>query len=195
MAKLTARGPWFWTAFDPEDRSAGADTATLRKGLGREAGSVPELWRYYRVVVPDQVAAAGWITSDLTAEHAALTLFALHQQSQSTSMHRDGEHIGAALLKLRGSDQFTGNPDALDRRIGAAATATSVQELVFHLRGLVTLLRGQKLPLDYSQLAQDVADWRTPFGQARARRRWGANYFAWNRKSADNDYAPQTVAQ
>lgn len=192
MAKLTARGPWFWAAFDPKDQSAGADTATLRKGLGREAGSVPELWRFHKVLVPDQVAAVGRITSDLTAEHAALTLFALHQQSQSTSMHKDGEHIGAALLKLRSSDQFKGNPDALDRRVGAAATATSVQELVFHLRGLVTLLRGQQLPLDYSQLAQDIADWGTPFGQARARRRWGANYFAWNQNTG-SDHAPQTV--
>lgn len=193
MAKLTARGPWFWTGFDPKDHNAGADTATLRKGLGREAGSVPELWRYYKVIVPDQVAAAGRITPDLAAEHAALTLFALHQQSQSTSMHKDGEHIGAALLKLRGSDQFTGNPDALDRRVGAAATATSVTELAFHLRGLITLLRGQQLPLDYTQLAQDIADWRTSSGQARARRRWGAYYFAWNRASADNDRAPQTA--
>jgi len=193
MAKLTARGPWFWAAFDPDDRNAGADTATLRKGLGREAGSVPELWRYYRVVVPDQVAAAGQITPDLAAEHAALTLFALHQQSQRTSMHRNGEHIGAALRKLRRSEQFAGNPDALDRRVGAAATATSVTELVFHLRGLIALLRGQQLPLDYSQLAQDIADWRTPSGQARARRRWGANYFAWDRNSTDDDRAPQTT--
>lgn len=193
MARLTARGTWFWDAFDPNEHSARADTAQLRKGLGREPGSVPELWRYYRVVVSDQDAAAGRITANLAAEHAALTLFALHQQSQATSMHRPGEHIGSALFKLRGSKQFEGNPEALDRRVAAAATASSVPELVFHLRGMITLLRGQKLAFDYTQLAQDIADWRTSYGQARARRRWGANYFAWNSTGADNESALQST--
>ena len=187
MARLETRGPWYWATFDPKARSAGADTAALRKGLGREPGSVPELWRFYKVAVPEEVAATGRITSELAAEHAALTLFALHQQSQAASMHQDGEHIGSALLKLRGSDQFSANPGALDQRVGAAATATSVTELVFHLRGLITLLRGKQLPLDYTQLTHDIADWRWPEHQARVRRRWGASYFAWNRTAGQDE--------
>ena len=180
MAKLTTRRPWYWTRFNPADKSAGAETAQLRRGVGQPAGSVPELWRHYAVAISDYEAATGVMPTGLVAEHAALTLFGIHQQSQSTSMHRPGEHIGTALRKLRSSPQFADNPEALDRRVNAAATSTSVTELVFHLRGLITLLRGQQLPLDYTKLTEDIAGWHHPDARARARRRWGANYYTWN---------------
>jgi CRISPR system Cascade subunit CasB len=193
MARLTTRMPWYWERFDPRERHAGAETAKLRRGLDQSAGSVPELWAYYVVTVPDRVAAYGRVTRELAAEHAALTLFGLHQQSQDRTMHLKGEHLGSALNKLRRSDQFSANPEALDRRVAAAATATSTRELVFHLRGLVTLLRGEKLPFDYTSLVHDLADWEAPEGQARVRRRWGANYFAWA-KAADNVATPGAAA-
>jgi CRISPR type I-E-associated protein CasB/Cse2 len=187
MAKLTTRRPWYWTQFNPASKSAGAEIAQLRKGVGRPAGSVPELWRYYAVAISDYEAATGVMPPGLVAEHAALALFGVHQQSQSTSMHRPGEHIGTALRKLRSSPQFTANAEALDRRVNAAATATSVTELVFHLRGLITLLRGQQLPLDYTKLTEDIAAWHHPDGRAWVRRRWGASYYTWN---ATVDQAP-----
>jgi CRISPR type I-E-associated protein CasB/Cse2 len=189
MPRIAHRGEWYWTSFDPAARYAGSETAILRKGVGRDVGSVPELWRFYTVIVPDRLAAHGRITPQLAAEHAALTLFGIHQQSQKTPMHQEGEHIGAALLKLRARPQFSGNPEALDRRVNAAATSTSVTELVFHLRGLVTLLRGEKLPLDYTMLIEDMADWHYPDRQARARRRWGANYYAWGKQNAQTESA------
>jgi CRISPR system Cascade subunit CasB len=192
MAKFNTRGPWYWSSFDPKTGRAGADMAKLRKGLGRDAGDVPEMWPYYKVVIPDQAAAAGTRrTPELDAEHAALTLFAVHQQSQGTTMHSAEEHIGDALLKLRSSKQFAANPQALDERVNAAATASSVTELVHHLKGLVTLLRGQQLPFDYTQLVDDIADWRWPSSRARIRRQWGAHYFAWNRAADDEGPEPQ----
>ena len=180
MVKLITRRPWYWTQFNPANKSAGAELAQLRQGVGQPAGSVPELWRYYAVAISDFEASTGEMPTGLVAEHAALTLFGVHQQSQPTSMHRQSEHIGTALRKLRSSPQFANNPEALDRRVNAAATATSVTELVFHLRGLITLLRGQQLPLDYTTLAEDIAAWHHPDARARARRRWGANYYTWN---------------
>jgi CRISPR system Cascade subunit CasB len=195
MAKLSTRGPWYWSSFDPKTGRAGADMAKLRRGLGRDAGDVPEMWSYYKVVIPDHLAAAGTRrTPELDAEHAALTLFAVHQQSQDTPMHKADEHIGAALLKLRNSKQFAANPQALDERVNAAATASSVTELVHHLKGLVTLLRGQQLPFDYTQLVHDIADWRWSSSRTRIRRQWGAHYFAWNR-AADENPEPQADSQ
>lgn len=188
MSRIRTRRPWYWVRFDPKDKSVGAETAQLRKGIDKPAGSVPELWRYYAVAITDWEAATGAMPPALLAEHAALTLFGIHQQSQSTSMHKHGEHIGTALRKLRASDQFAHNPEALDRRVNAAATATSATELVFHLRGLVTLLRGQQLPIDYTALVEDIAGWQNPESRARARRRWGANYYTWNA-------APDAAAQ
>ena len=143
------------------------------------------MWRHYRAVVPDNVAALGRIHPSLTAEHTALTLFAVHQQSQSTRMHREGSPLGASLRALRVS-AFGDNPDALDRRVKAAAATDSVEELTVHLRGMVRLLRDQKIPLDYTALVQDLADWQYPDGRGRVRRRWGAQYYVWTAPGSDD---------
>jgi CRISPR system Cascade subunit CasB len=178
MRKIVNRGPWLWEDLDPRAARAGAVLATLRTGVGRSPGDVSGLWRHYRVVVPDAVAARGIIHSDLAAEHAALTLFAVHQQSQDARMHRDGSLLGASLRALCNA-AFKDNPDALDRRVNAAAATDSVKELTVHLRGLVRLLRDQHIPLDYTALVQDLADWHHPVARGYVRRRWGAQYYVW----------------
>ncbi|WP_228561396.1 type I-E CRISPR-associated protein Cse2/CasB [Catenulispora pinisilvae] len=173
------RPVWFWELFEPGQHGAGRDLAALRAGLGRDAWSVPEMWRLYRAEIPEDQARRGTVTPALEAEHATLTLFALHQQSMAKSMHAKGPDLGVALFRLRQSEQFRDHPEALDQRVGAAATATSTKELVYHLRGLVTLLRGQSIPLDYNRLHRDIRDWDTPEGRIRVRQAWGISYFVW----------------
>ena len=88
------RGRWYWETFSAENRYAHADLAALRKGLGRRAGSVPQMWRFYRSVTSDGVTS-----SRLSAEHAALTLFATHQQSQHERMHQQRIGLGRAVRR------------------------------------------------------------------------------------------------
>lgn len=149
---------------------AGADLAALRRGVGREAGSVPEMWPFYTTLVAD-----GRLTDRLRAEHVALTLFAVHQQSRAQPAHRDGVGLGVAIRALRESEKFS--PEAVDRRFAAAATATSLAELSVHLRGLISQLRGISSGLDYSLLFRDLRDWQWPERVAAVRRRWGSQYF------------------
>lgn len=162
----------------------GADLAALRRGIGREPGSVPEMWPYYTTLNAD-----GAITDGLRAEHLALTLFAIHQQSQSQPVHRDGVRLGTAVLALRRSDKFKFNPEAVDRRFGAAATATSLTELANHLRGLITQIRGLRSQpgMDYTQLFHDLRVWQSPERRTTIRRRWGAQYFVWTSEPTDQD--------
>jgi CRISPR system Cascade subunit CasB len=173
-----------WEDLDPKEARSGAVLATLRLGAGREPGDVSGLWRHYRVVVPDNVAALGTIHPDLAAEHVALTLFAVHQQSQNTRMHQTGSPLGTSLRALRVS-AFKDNPEALDRRVNAAAATDSVKELAVHLRGLVKLLRDQQIPLDYTTLVEDLAGWHYQDARGRARRRWGAQYYVWTSAGAE----------
>ncbi len=151
------------------DRPPGQDLAALRRGIGRPAGSVPQMWRYYTKLNED-----GYLTAELNAEHVALTLFAVHQQSQPNPVHRAGVGFGAAARALRASGKFS--EEAVDRRFAAAATATSVREVAAHLRGLVTQLRGVH-SLDYTELFRDLRGWQSPESRARIRRRWGSQYF------------------
>ncbi|NNJ63451.1 MAG: type I-E CRISPR-associated protein Cse2/CasB [Dactylosporangium sp.] len=164
---------YYWLTKDPR----GADLAALRRGLGRAAGDVPGMWRFYQ-----HMNADGSVTGMLRAEHAALSLYAMHQQSIGHSMHQPEIGLGTALFALRHAEGV--NPDAVDQRFAAAATATSLAELVGHLRGLIHRLRGVNTGtgrgqgLDYSLLVRDLAGWQRPGGTIRVRRRWGGQYFS-----------------
>lgn len=164
-------GHWLASAaFGPP----GEELAALRQGSGRVPGTVPAMWPYYTTLRAD-----GAVTRLLCAEHVVLSLFAVHQQSQAEPMHRNGIGLGTAMLGLRRSERHRDQPESLDRRFAAAATAVSLTEVSVHLRSLVTLLRREGLALDYTRLFHDLDRWQIPPSQGRVRRRWGSQYFAW----------------
>ncbi|WP_433393426.1 type I-E CRISPR-associated protein Cse2/CasB [Micromonospora sp. KLBMP9576] len=181
----------FWEREFPKTGPEGRDLAALRSGLNHDPGSVPAMWPYYTRLHPD-----GWLTPELRAEHAVLTLFAVHQQSQSRLMHQPDIGLGTALAKLRHGDKFAAG--AIDRRFGAAATATSFAEVSAHLRGLVSQLRAFRpaQPLDYTRLFRDLCDWQHPDRVHTVRRRWGSQYFTHDKKAepaTEQDMTPSTA--
>lgn len=155
----------------------GEDLAAMRAGLGRDYGEVPKLWPYYSCEIDDARARRGEASQEQKAEHAALALYGLHQQSKSVSMHRPGVRLGAALARLRASDKFS--PEAIDGRVEAAATTTTVDALLIRLRGLIDLLRTIDQPLDYNHLMRLLQDWRYDDGRRAARRQWALDYQVW----------------
>lgn len=177
-------GGWVARAGHAAGPPPGEDLAALRRGLGRAPGSVPNMWRFY-VTTIDESRLSGWSDTfepppALAAEHHALTLYAIHQQSNARPMHRRGQGLGTALLHLRRTGAFS--EEALDRRVIAAATATSVDELAVHLRGLVRQLRtaSHGISLDYDQLWVDLTRYSSARRRGAVRRRWGAQYFDWS---------------
>ena len=164
--------PYYWERFDGGRLPPGEDLAALRRGIDREPGSIPAMWPFYA-----RLQADGGVSPALRAEHLALTLFAVHQQSKNTIVHEGGVGLGSALLRLRLDGKFS--EEAVDRRFAAAATATSLTELAVHLRGLITQARAlDHTRLDYTQLARDLRLWQNPERVGSIRRRWGAQYFA-----------------
>lgn len=162
----------------PARRSVVARTlAELRRGVGREPGTVPEMWPHYT-----QLTVDGRLSRRLRAEHLAVSLFGMHQQSHSQPMHQPGRSLGRALREFHqvtretspGSDATA---DAVDKRLAALATATSFPELAEHLRGVVSLLGSEDISLDYDLLYVSLLRWQDPERRGREVRRWGADYF------------------
>lgn len=180
MTQAPSQARHYWqrhTDGDGRWRSAaggppGADLAALRRGAGRECGTVAQMWPFYTTLT-----ARGAITAQLHAEHIALVLFATHQQSRPDPAHRTDIGLGRAIRELADSDRFS--RDAVDRRFSAAATATSLTELAAHLRGLINQLRTLRPGpgLDYTRLYRDLCNWQFPDRAPGIRRRWGADYF------------------
>lgn len=159
------------------DRSAAvAGLARLRRGVGKPAGSVNEILQY---TVSEKFAGPGagdGPTPAETAAHVALTLYAVHQQSQHKRMHQRGYGLGRSVRMLHPEDFGTVVPPVL-RRFQALGTAQNLEELVHHLRGMVQLLRGRDIPLDYALLADELTLWQRRGGASTVRLRWGREFF------------------
>ncbi|OII63375.1 type I-E CRISPR-associated protein Cse2/CasB [Streptomyces sp. CC53] len=167
----------YWVRFTPDQADNGAQLAALRSGTGREAGTVPAMWPYYRPRMPESLRDTGALTRDLIAEHVTLTLFGLHQQGQRRQMHIPGTSPGIAarlLLAKNGS-----GAEALERRFGALLTSIDTGELAMHLRGFVTLLARAGIGLDYDQVRTALRTWddpKQPDVQSRLRNGWDRGF-------------------
>lgn len=146
--------------------------AALRRGVGRPLDDAPASW-------PFVMEAAGGSRRREEAAHVVLGLFALHHQSQEPgSMHVHGWGLGRACATLKSRRaKAGGSEEGVERRVRAALSADSLTSLAVHLRGLVTLLRAEAIPLDYSQLFWDLSSWRSSERQRSVALRWAREYF------------------
>ncbi|MGK5544083.1 type I-E CRISPR-associated protein Cse2/CasB [Streptomyces sp. URMC 127] len=174
--------------------------ARLRRGIGRPATELPDLWGLVGV---EQYYASGPgarrpIEEALRAEsaaHIAVTLWALHQQSnRSKRMHVDGgPSVGTAVRRL-----MSGNPDRDEpfrKRLVRAGTATNLDVLTQRLREIVVLLRKAEIPLDYGLLAEQLDQWQRSGGPSDVRRAWGRSFHGYRpaKSSGENEDAAGQV--
>lgn len=155
---------------------ARADIAKLRRAVGKPAGSVPEVWEYTMAAVPTSLQ---WDRDEPSraeqAAHAALTLFAQHQQSMSAPAHQHSVSFGRAVGRLAQTEERS--QQAVTRRFMAVATAGSVAEMLTHMRGLITQLRSAQIGFDYARLADDLLGLLIPERAQRVRLAWGRDFY------------------
>ncbi|MFD5558168.1 type I-E CRISPR-associated protein Cse2/CasB [Streptomyces sp. NPDC127068] len=167
--------PHFWESFTPEQPYAAADLAALRAGVGCEPGTVRRMWALYRVRVTEADRVSGQTPVGLVAEHAVLTLFGVHQQGRTRTVHQSGAGLGDACWALRNSGRSS--PEAVGRRLAAMAGSLDLGELTHHLRAVVAQLRGAGLGLDYTRLFFDLRAWQQEGAERDRRvRAWGLQY-------------------
>lgn len=170
--------------------AARADIAKLRRALGKPAGSVPEVWEYTLAVVPP---ALQWDRDEPNraeqSAHAALTLFALHQQSMTVPAHRPSVTFAEAVSQLTHHEQRS--EQAVTRRFLAVATAGSMDEMLTHIRGLVAQLRAAHLGFDYARLADDLMVLLNPERAQKVRLTWGRDFYRTPASTSPTD--PNTI--
>ncbi|MGW5969488.1 type I-E CRISPR-associated protein Cse2/CasB [Streptomyces sp. NPDC055186] len=176
------------------DRSrAVAALARLRRGAGREAGQLPDLWSLIDTGPLHQTpeGARPMSESELVraedALHVALTLYALHQQSRRSGMHQPDrpDHrrgLGAAVRRMMKPGEID---EPVHKRLVRAGTAPDLATLAQRLRDIVVLLRREDIGLDYALLAGQLYTWQRPGGADTVRREWGRSFHAWHGKPKD----------
>ncbi|AQS66880.1 type I-E CRISPR-associated protein Cse2/CasB [Streptomyces pactum] len=187
VADLAATRIASWQEGYLKDRSpAVAALARLRRGAGREAGETPDLWSLvdtdplHTPVEGMRPLSEQELERAENALHAALTLWAFHQQSRGVPMHRRHTRerpggLGAAVRRLMPAD---GTDAPVRKRLVRAGTAPDLATLTQRLRDIVALLRAAKdpVPLDYALLAGQLYVWQWADGPAAVRRRWGRSF-------------------
>ncbi len=190
-AYVSARVGGLQARYQANASAAVGDLARLRRGVGAPIGSDLELLGLALADsetslfdgtrrLPDEP------TAEEHAAYAAVTLFALHQQSRrDASMHRTGYSFGrSARLLGKRVDR-----DSVSRRFTALGTATTWDEAVQHARGLIQQFRQQRVPLDYGRFARDLFDLRAGRGD-RVRMAWGRDFY--RVKHPDDDIETDT---
>ncbi|MBT2544987.1 type I-E CRISPR-associated protein Cse2/CasB [Streptomyces sp. ISL-44] len=166
--------------------------ARLRRGVGRQATELPDLWglvgieQFHEAYFAQRQVPVGEEAA-LRAEraaHVAVTLWALHQQSnRAKPMHvSGGPSMGAAV---RGLMSGTDSDEPIRKRLVRAGTATTLDVMAQRLRDLVVLLRAAEVPLDYGLLAEQLDQWQRPGGPSQVRQAWGRSFHAYRASAPD----------
>ena len=135
-----------------EDPSARATLAMLRRGLGKEPGDAPEM---YRFVQPRLAAVEEW---DERRYYLVASLFAAHQINwpESNTIDPRRANIGASFRRLIKAKPETSN--STQRRFEALLECDR-EELPSHLRHAVSLLKSGEIWIHWEQLLRDIARW------------------------------------
>lgn len=187
VADLAAAQIRPWQEGYLSDRSKDvAALARLRRGAGRDAAAMPDLWNLvdtgplHADADADDLRALGEreLSRAENALYTALTLWALHQQSRGTAMHRPHTRerptgLGAAVRRLMPPGEID---EPVRKRLVRAGTAPDLVTLAQRLRDIVVLLRRADVPLDYGLLAGQLYTWQWPDGPGAVRREWGRSF-------------------
>lgn len=170
-----------------------AALARLRRGAGKPTGSVLDILSHTHDPAFVHDGDSDEPSFAENAAHTALTLYAVHQQSQRQGMHARGQRFGSAVRTVALGRRKTKKDDDTEdaqpkqppairpdspvaRRFAALGTADSFTELSHHLRGLVQLMRSNDVKIDYGLLARDLWLWQLPGRADGVRLRWGRDF-------------------
>ncbi len=154
-----------------QERKNLAALAALRRGLGKEPGTVPEMYPYVVRFLPD----TSWPRQEMPY-YLVASLFAWHQQDWPEP---GAPGLGGSLARLRlkqAEERHTPlEPgDSVERRF-VALLNSSRDDLPDHLRQVIGLLRSADIPINWLTLLQDIQGWES--ASRRVQRRWAREFW------------------
>ncbi len=135
---------------DPENPRGRAALAALRRGLGKEPGSIAEIHQYVLPALP-----AGLSTREEDRYYLIAGLYASYPganwRSDDPTSRTD---LGASFARARGED----GGESVERRFVALLNCHE-EDLPYHLRHAVSFLGARQVPIDWARLLVDIESW------------------------------------
>jgi|GEM_PF-233401 len=154
--------------------------AQLRRGLGKEPGSVPDMFSHVEYIFPVDLPS-----EDEDPYYLVAALFAWHQKDwPSNDTYRS--NLGASLAELRWKqtadrgETVLEQGDSTERRVVALLNSTRA-DLPYHLRQMIGLLRTKEVRVNWLQLLADIQDWDTGWRNNRGhsvQQRWASAFWS-----------------
>ncbi|CAM3496984.1 type I-E CRISPR-associated protein Cse2/CasB [Dermacoccus barathri] len=172
--------------------------AELRRATPGAITDSPYTWPYVFQSLSGQSPGQEWDGDASPVEkavHAALVLWASHQQSGSVPVSVEGISLGRAAGILSGKLKRDGEPiDAgVLRRFSAVTTATSFSAQMRALSQLVSLFRANGVMLDYPRLAGDLRNLQEPARRQRVLVRWARDFHRGGAAASDITAGSETT--
>ena len=176
-------------SYELESPSSKAALAKIRKTLGKPLSDATDIWPILFEHLPEEFVNSYQQPSyEELAIYTAIQFYALHQQGTSTSVMLNEpdtyQNIGSALSQLRKGDDTT----AIDRRFNVMITSSTFEELIYHLRHMMMLLKTKSpaTKVDYAKLAEDLY-WFLKNVQENLRLNWARSYYKQIKGEKHND--------
>jgi CRISPR system Cascade subunit CasB len=160
-----------------EDR---ATLAALRRGLGKDPGSVPEMHPFVLRRLPEGMGLRRENDFYLVA-----SLFSIHRKGWAGGDPRRPTNLGASLALLRQRDGSA----SIERRFVAMLNAQR-EDLPHHLRNIISLLSSHEVHVDFAQLLRDLRWWDAE--NRSVQRHWARSF--WDTGFRPNDGAASVDA-
>ena len=155
-----------------------AELAELRRGVGHMPGELASVTGILLEVLPEKYFGFGNNPSyEEWAVYIALTLFAVHQQSndiENELMHQQGESIGKAIAGLIRDEN---DRDRIIKKMTIILKSKDVEDLSYHLKSMIYLLRSGNIKVDYADLAQDIYKFQIREYTDSVRLKWGREFY------------------
>lgn len=160
--------------------SAVAELARLRRPGAAVPGRDPMVWSSTFADIPAVLLPPNGLSQDAATDgeravHAAISLYANHQQSGDTAAHRPGTSFGAAVGRLsrQRAEGEDSDPGTL-RRFHVACTAHTFERRIDAFHGLIRLMRSadESIAFDYGRFAADLYRLQRPGGPDAVRLGW-----------------------
>lgn len=148
--------------------------AEMRRGVGKHPGEMPSLWGMIfdgideTLLGKDKPSYAEW------GIYTALTLYALHSQGFDGCANVNGPSVGTATADLVETDE---DIERIQKHLNLVVTSGTPEELSYHLRGIVTLLRSNKISLDYARLAKEFYLIWFSEESSKIKLQWGRDFY------------------
>lgn len=181
---------------DLSSSSSKAQIANLRNSIGKPVSQTIDIWPIIFEYFPQEFLGKDKVLSfEEKAILNTLQLFALYQKGVSESAYKYNEesipfaNIGKSLSNLRTGDDIK----AVDRRFNAMITSTTYEELIYHLRQMIKLLKS-KLKTDvfinFPELTNDLY-WYLRGYEENVKLKWAKSYYSSNMKLEGDNHDDQ----